>query len=125
VKLPCLDGWNEERRQIARRYEEAAQATGLHLPHRASGTDYVAHLCVGRHRQRDEVRERLGRQGVATAIHYPLLDYQQPGLKSLWPVLPELPASEAAAQEILTLPCFPGMDGAEIDHVCEAIRTCC
>jgi len=125
VKLPHLDRWNAERRRIAGRLQQAAMGTELRFPRISTGEDYVAHLCVARHLDRDQVRRRLSESGVSTAIHYPVLDYEQPGLKPLGLSSCRLPTSEAVQREILTLPCFPGMTGDEIDHVCEAIKTCC
>jgi dTDP-4-amino-4,6-dideoxygalactose transaminase len=125
VKLPHLERWNAERRQIAGRLQEAANGTALRFASRAASADYVAHLCVARHSDRDRVRAQLAASGVATAIHYPLLDYQQPGLKPLCPGTWRLVRSEAAQREILTLPCFPGMKDSQIEQVCDAIRSCC
>jgi dTDP-4-amino-4,6-dideoxygalactose transaminase len=125
VKLPHLDRWNTERRRIAGILREAAKQTDLRFPVVSMGADYVAHLCVARHADRDQVRRRLAIAGVSTAIHYPLLDYEQPGLRPLELGTWRLPNSEAAGQEIFTMPCFPGMTSSEIDQVCEAIRSCC
>jgi len=125
VKLPHLDRWNAERRRIAGRLQQAALGTDLRFASVSTGEDYVAHLCVARHPERDQVRRSLATAGVSTAIHYPVLDYEQPVLKPLGLSGCRLPTSEAAQREILTLPCFPGMTDSEIDHVCEAIRRFC
>lgn len=125
VKLPHLDRWNEERRRIASQYRQAAEGTLMRFPQSTWGEEFVAHLCVARHPDRDQVRQRLADEGVGTAIHYPVLDYKQPGLKSLWTIPHRLPISEIVQREILTLPCFPGLTEIEIEHVCRAIKTYC
>ncbi len=123
-KLPHLDAWNERRRAIVGRYREAAAGTGLRLPH-VPGPDFVAHLCVGRHARRDEVRRRLQERGIATAVHYPTPDHRQPAMAGqAWRAV-GLAETEAAQGEILTLPCFPEMTPSEIDYVCDAIRVVC
>jgi dTDP-4-amino-4,6-dideoxygalactose transaminase len=36
----------------------------------------------------------------------------------------KLPASEAAAREVLSLPVYPQLSEAQIGHVCRALRAC-
>ncbi|MGA2618564.1 MAG: DegT/DnrJ/EryC1/StrS family aminotransferase [Thermoguttaceae bacterium] len=120
-KIPHLDGWNQRRRSIATRYCDAASDTRLRLVHAAT-PDYVAHLCVARHPQRDRARRWLEERGVGTAIHYPVLDHRQDSLGGReWRAV-ELTETESAQAEILTVPCFPELTDLEIDYVCDAIR---
>ena len=120
-KLPCLDRWNQQRRDIVARYHEATRETRLQLVH-AAHSDFVAHLCIARHPDRDALRCRLEEKGVSTAIHYPILDHHQPSIQGMpWRAM-ELPATNSAQAEILTLPCFPEMTESEINYVCDMIR---
>ena len=120
-KLPRVDGWNQRRRAIVARYREAAAGAALRLVHNP-GEDFVAHLCVARHPRRDRVRARLAEQGIATAIHYPVADHQQLALQGRpWRKV-DLSATEAAQNEILTLPCFPEMTESEIDCVSSSLH---
>ncbi|MGD0899539.1 MAG: DegT/DnrJ/EryC1/StrS family aminotransferase [Thermoguttaceae bacterium] len=122
-KLPYLDRWNERRREIVARYGESARGTALRLVHEPV-PEYVAHLCIARHHDRDGLCRRLKENGVSTAIHYPLLDHQQESLrKAPWRAM-GLPNSESAQGEIVTLPCFAEMTEAEVDCVSDAIRSC-
>jgi dTDP-4-amino-4,6-dideoxygalactose transaminase len=121
-KLPHLDQWNQRRRAIVARYREAAAGTQLRLVHEP-GPDYVAHLCVARHPDREEARRHLESRSIATAIHYPVLDHQQPAMADVpWRAV-ALPETESAQREILTLPCFAEMTEDEVGHVCHAIRS--
>jgi dTDP-4-amino-4,6-dideoxygalactose transaminase len=120
LRLPRVDAWNQTRRSIVARYIEAARGSELRF-HSTPTDDYVAHLAVATHPRRDEFRQQLEQAGVATAIHYPILDCHQHAFPSELPV-PQLPRSEAAINTILTLPCFPGMTESEIQQVCAAIR---
>jgi dTDP-4-amino-4,6-dideoxygalactose transaminase len=121
-KLPHLDQWNERRREIVARYADAlrdAQTTRLiHEP----GPDYVGHLCVLSVSNRAEAQARLEQRGVQTAVHYPLLDYQQQALTVTPFRRVPTPHSEWAAQHVLSVPCFPELTGAEIEHVAESLR---
>jgi dTDP-3-amino-2,3,6-trideoxy-4-keto-D-glucose/dTDP-3-amino-3,4,6-trideoxy-alpha-D-glucose/dTDP-2,6-dideoxy-D-kanosamine transaminase len=122
VRLPHLNRWNEQRRDIVRRYAEASADTRLSWVSRPF-PDNACHLAVARHPERDRIREWFQHRGVSTAIHYPLLDTEQPALKQVAWKADELAQSSAAQEEIFTLPCFPQMTSAEIDHVCSILKS--
>lgn len=119
LRLPCVDAWNQARRSIVARYIEAARGTELRF-HSTPTDDYVAHLAVATHPRRDQFRLQLEQAGIATAIHYPVLDCHQHGFPMQLPLC-QLPRSAAASNTILTLPCFPGMTESEIQQVTAAI----
>jgi len=121
VKLPLLDDWNERRREIVQRYIEAAAGSRLQIIHEPE-KDYVAHLCVARHPARDDVSRQLRDSGVATAIHYPIPDNEQPALASIPWRAGSLAVAMKAQKEILTLPCFVELTEDEISHVCTVLR---
>lgn len=118
-KLPHLDRWNAERRQIARRYNQAFSSLPLRCP-ASVDEDYVAHLYVLRLAERDDLRAFLKEQGVTTDVHYPVPDHQQKAYAS--PVAPPLPVTEEACAQVVSLPCFPGMTEEEVGHVSHAVR---
>jgi aminotransferase EvaB len=119
VKLPHLDRWNAERRTIATRYNEAFADLPLQLP-ASVGEDYVAHLYVVRTPERLALQAHLGAAGVNSDIHYPLPDHQQPA----YPVERSfnLANTEQACNEVLSLPCFPGLTNEEVERVVTAVR---
>jgi dTDP-4-amino-4,6-dideoxygalactose transaminase len=112
AKLPHLDRWNARRREIAAAYDAALGVPSL------SGEDYVAHLYVIRTGFRDEVRAALAQRGIATDIHYPVPDYLQAAAP---PLDIHLPATELAAREVLTLPCYAELTDDVVATVCAAL----
>ncbi|MFH2203143.1 MAG: DegT/DnrJ/EryC1/StrS family aminotransferase [Elusimicrobiota bacterium] len=120
VKLPRLTDANNRRREIARRYSAAFRELDLKLP-AADGEDYVAHLYVIRSRERDALRRRLADQGVAAAVHYPVPDHRQPIIAAAC----ALPVTDKCCAEVLSLPCFPEMTDAEVEHVIQAVKEVC
>ena len=122
AKLPYLEERNERRRAICRRYQERIQHTSIWWP-AIGGEDDTAHLCVLRTPDRDRLRAFLATVGVATGIHYPLVDHEQPAIRLQLSTAPRLPHSEAAARELLTLPNFPEMTEGEIDHVSSSLES--
>jgi dTDP-4-amino-4,6-dideoxygalactose transaminase len=121
TKLPLLDGYNARRRTIAARYAAVRHQRIRHPV--AHGEDYVAHLYVLRTDARDDLRRHLSAHGIASDVHYPLLDTQQPILQSTPSAKTKLPVSERAVQEILTLPCYPELTDDEVARVCNALAT--
>jgi len=112
VKLPHLDGWNARRREIAGIY--GSEDT---LP------DYVAHLYVIRAKNRDCIRRALRTAGIGTDVHYPVPDHRQESMRGVAFRQTALPVTEACADEVLTLPCFPEMTDGEVEEIAELLRS--
>lgn len=122
-KLPLLDGWNRERAEAADFYDEVLAGVGdLRLPPRAAGSTPVWHLYVIRSSRRDELMAHLAEEGIATARHYP----EPPHLSDAFGHLAEgpgsFPVTERLADELLSLPLFPGIEREQLEAVADAIR---
>jgi len=115
VKLPLLDRWNARRRDIATRYSKGITNPKVSAPD-FRGTEYVAHLYVLRAAERDRLRQHLTQAGIPTDVHYPVADYAQSAYRHLFAGV-QLPVTERACAEVLTLPCFPEMNDAEVDAI--------
>jgi aminotransferase EvaB len=69
--------------------------------------------------ERDQLAAGLAARGVETAVHYPWLVTEMPGLRMAPATTP------CAAQRrgrILSLPCFPELTDDEVDQVCGALE---
>jgi dTDP-3-amino-2,3,6-trideoxy-4-keto-D-glucose/dTDP-3-amino-3,4,6-trideoxy-alpha-D-glucose/dTDP-2,6-dideoxy-D-kanosamine transaminase len=121
TKLQHLDGWNVRRREIAATYSAALAGQAVECP-RDFGEDYVAHLYVIRGTARDRRREALQGGGIATDIHYPVPDHLQEAARGTRAARVQLPATEKAAREVLTLPCYPELEDGEISLVVDALQ---
>ena len=123
AKLPLLDGWNERRRAIAARYADGlAGVPGVTTPAAGAGDELVHHLYVIRCDRRDALQRHLAAAEIATSVHYPRPLHQQPAFAP-WGEGRSFPAAEAAAREVLALPCYPELADAAVDHVCATIRS--
>ncbi len=125
AKLPRLAGWNERRRAIASRYGEllagAAREGKLRLPTEAAGRRHVYHqyvVCVG---NRDAVRARLAKDGIATAVFYPVPLHLQQCFRDLGYREGSFPEAEKAAKEVLALPIFPELADEEVERVAASL----
>lgn len=118
VKLPLLDLWNSRRREIHGQYENVASER-VKFVNRATPA-YVGHLAVVEVQDRDAFRTHLAENGVATDVHYPTPDHQQPVSNAR---IPSLPTTENLAATIVSLPLFPTLTSAEIATVCASVET--
>ncbi len=130
-KLARLDGWNDERRRLAAtmrtRLRELEGRSADGVIEVASGPppagDHVYHLFVVRSDFRDELREHLSNRGVASGIHYPTPIHLSEAYADLGVARGSLPVSEDLAERICSLPLFPGLSGAELERIVEAVAS--
>jgi len=121
-KLPLLDGWNDERRAVAERYTTAlADVAELRTPPVAPDSDPVWHLYVVRTSRRTELADFLRGRAIATGVHYPDPPHLTDAYAYLGYPAGSFPVSEALANEVLSLPIFPGMQDAQVAAVVEGI----
>lgn len=120
VMLEHLDGFNENRRAIAARYNE--RLAGLvRTPVEKTWARHVYHMYVVRAERRDDLQKHLKENGVETGIHYPVPNHQQPAVTNQFKNIAPLPRTEAAVKEILSLPIHGEMSLAAADQVCDSI----
>ena len=112
ARLPFLEGRNARRRAIAARYAGHVELYG-------DRESTVAHHAVALCDERDKLAASLGDLGVDTAVHYPWLVTEMPGLAM---VPAATPVAAARRDRILSLPCFPELTDDEVDQVCEALE---
>jgi dTDP-4-amino-4,6-dideoxygalactose transaminase len=125
-KLPRLDEWNAERREIADRYLEGMKdCPGLDLPSCPKDMTPIWHQFVIRHSRRDALIHLLEEAGVGTNIHYPIPPHLQPAYADL--EIPEgsQPISEAIHREVISLPIWHGLGDKRIGVVIQAVREAC
>ena len=119
-KLGRTEEWTQRRIALAARYREQLAGTAVGLVSVAPSARHVYHLFVVRVAERERVRAELTARGIQTGVHYPVPCHQQPPLKRF--ADGELPVTERAAEEILSLPLFPHMTDRQVDAVCAALR---
>jgi dTDP-4-amino-4,6-dideoxygalactose transaminase len=132
VKLKYIDGWNEARRVVAKRYHALFAAAGLAeagpypshgivLPHEVAGSRHVWHQYVIRTNRRDALREFLTARRIGSEIYYPVPLHMQDALKGLGYAKGSFPEAERAAREVLALPIFPELREDEQQTVVAAV----
>lgn len=108
VKLKYLDHENKQRQRIATRYHKYLQSVN-------NGGNY--HQFVIRSKERDRLGDFLKEHGVEIAIHYPM---SIPNQKIIDKKI--CPKAVQFTQEVLSLPCRPGVTMKQIDYICKMIK---
>jgi dTDP-4-amino-4,6-dideoxygalactose transaminase len=125
VKLRCLDEWTRRRKERARRYDELFQESGLaergEVRTPKAARDHVYHQYVIRSARRDELRDHLAAQGIASAIYYPVPLHLQPCFRDLGHARGDFPNAERASEESLALPIHPDLTDDQQSIVVSAI----
>jgi len=123
VKLKHLDDWSRARSELADRYDDALKGIeGVVTPYRAPGRSHIFHQYTIRvlDDRRDELRDHLKKEGIGTMIYYPLPLHLQGCFADLGYSEGDLPESERASREVLSLPIE--LKNEEIDRLLESIR---
>jgi perosamine synthetase len=122
-QLAKLPDFIEQRRRTARRYDAGFADAPLIRPlaaHPDAGHGY--HLYVVRVPQRDQVFARLRQAGIGVNVHY-MPVHLHPYYRQRLGTGPGLcPVAEAACEEILSLPIFPGLAMPDQERVINALR---
>jgi dTDP-4-amino-4,6-dideoxygalactose transaminase len=122
VKLAHLNTQNARRRAIAAAYDEALRGKSL-IPAVRAGAEHVFHLYVLRSQERSALQARLREGGIGTGIHYATPVHLQPAYRDRLPLGPAgCRATEAAANQVLSLPMYPELTEAQVSHICDVLR---
>jgi dTDP-4-amino-4,6-dideoxygalactose transaminase len=129
VKLPHLNEWHSQRQDNAKHYNKlfAEKDLGgkIELPFVGhSGNLQNPHIYnqyVIKAQRRDELQSFLAENEIASEVYYPLPFHLQECFLHLGGKTGDFPVSEAAAEEVLALPVYPGMTKEMRETVVEQI----
>jgi UDP-N-acetyl-3-dehydro-alpha-D-glucosamine 3-aminotranferase len=122
VKLRHLDAWAAARRGKAATYNRLLSGiSGVVTPAVAPWAEHVYHQYTIRVPQRDHVQEVLAAHRIASTVYYPTPMHLQPAYHSLGYKPGDLPESEGAAAEVLSLPIYPELKEQQIARVAEVL----
>lgn len=128
-QLQKLPGWLNRRRDIAWRYNRAFSAQALIRPLGVEdNVSHAYHLYVVRidfsklYVERATIFAKLRAAGVGVNVHY-IPVHLHPYYRKKFGTGPGLcPVAEAAYEQILTLPMYPGLTDQQVDTVCGTIQ---
>jgi dTDP-4-amino-4,6-dideoxygalactose transaminase len=123
VKLPHLAAWTARRQAIAARYLTEIRLADVRLPEQPTYGQSVFHQFTLRHPRRDALREHLAKHEVGTDLIYPVPLHLQKCYAGLGHGRGAFPVAERAAETCVSLPIFPELTDAQVDHVVRAVNS--
>jgi dTDP-4-amino-4,6-dideoxygalactose transaminase len=124
AKLPSLEAWHDGRRRNAAFYDSVLAGLPIGLPVVRPHNDsifnqYTIRVPAGK---RDALQNCLTEAGIGTLIYYPVPLHMQECFAHLGCKEGDLPHSEAAAREVLSIPVFPELTTEQLHYVADTIR---
>ncbi len=120
VQLTKVDAWTAQRQANAAALTAGlAAVAGVTTPFVAPEAVHVYHQYTIRvdAAERDRLRDALkAEHNVGSGVYYPIPNHRLPSLAPFAPGL-ELPETERAAAEVLSLPVHPSLSGADIERI--------
>jgi len=118
VQLEALPGRTVKRRSHAATL--TSELHGLQTPVERPGCFHVYHQYTVRipDGSRDEFAAQLSARGVGSGVYYPIPNHRLPSFD----VNRDLPETEKAAAEVLSLPVYPSLTEAELETVIAAVN---
>ena len=110
---------NKSRQTIVKKYQLAVKS-----PRRiifADDDSFVGHMAVLVSPTRDRDRSAFENAGIATGVHFPVLDHQQGAWKHHFDSV-TLPNSEKLVEQIISIPCFTQLHETEIERICSVLK---
>jgi len=124
AKLTKVDTWNNARRRNAQRYTASLEAVdGIEVPLQTADSHHVFHQYTIRAKNRDSLQQYLKEHDITTAIYYPIPLHLQKALNHLTYKPGDLPASERASREVLSLPVYAELEADKIEYVVDLVRS--
>ncbi|RZU52400.1 hypothetical protein EV385_4258 [Krasilnikovia cinnamomea] len=120
-QLRQLPQWTRQRRAHAKFFD--ATLTAVATPPVADGVSHVYHQYTVRvDGDRDAVAQELRERGVGTGVYYPTPIHRLRPFRDSPGVRGELPETERAARQVLSLPVFPSLTQAELERIAVAVN---
>jgi dTDP-4-amino-4,6-dideoxygalactose transaminase len=121
AKLAYLDRWTEGRREKARAYDKLFEGSPVKTPVIESGNTHIFHQYTIRVPRRDDLRSHLASKDIGAEIYYPVPLHLQECFQSLGYREGDLPESERAAKECMSLPVYPELTVEQQEYVAAAV----
>lgn len=122
VKLKYLQGWNDKRRAIAKRYLSEITNPAIKMQKQPEWADSVFHLFVVTTEERDRFVKHLADNNIVAAYHYPVPCHLQKAYDHLGYKKGDFPNSEYLAAHCVSLPMYAELTEDDVDIVIETVN---
>lgn len=126
VQLTKVDAWTAQRQANAAALNAGlAGLAGVTVPHVDEAAVHVYHQYTIRvdAAERDRLRDALKEEhNIGSGVYYPIPNHRLPSLAHFAPGL-ELPETERAASEVLSLPVHPSLGDGDIERIVAGVTS--
>lgn len=123
IKLKYLEGWNNRRRAIAKRYLSEIKNPKVKMQHQPEWADSIFHLFVITTEDREHLMKYLNEHQIFPALHYPVPCHLQKAYAHLGYKKGDCPNAEYLAEHCLSLPMFAELTDEDVTRVIEALNS--
>jgi dTDP-4-amino-4,6-dideoxygalactose transaminase len=120
VRLPKLEANNQERKRLAKCYNEGLKELPIAIPD--YNPDSAYHIFPILTKERDRLQRFLQERGISTLIHYPVPPHLQECYRDRSWTKCSLPITEMISQQELSLPLYPCLTPTMQAYVIEQIH---
>ncbi len=122
IKLRHLATWNAQRSAHAQTYARLLADAPLGLPVTGQDRAHVWYVYVVRTTDREHLQLALREREIGTGVHFPVPIHLQPATQYLGYRAGDLPHTEQAAAEVLSIPMYAELTQTQLDWVSSTIR---
>lgn len=121
VRLPRLDGYLARRRELASLYDELLVDSPIQSVSVDPRAEHAYYVYAVRHPRRDDIVAELRARDIVVNISYPWPVHTMRGFTNLGYGEGDLPATEAHAASVFSLPMYPQLSDDAVRQVCAAL----
>lgn len=122
VKLKYLGGWNDRRREIAKRYHAEITNKKITMQAQPAWANSIYHLFVVTVNDRDDLVAYLNKHNIFPALHYPVPCHLQKAYEGLAYKKGDCPNAEYLAAHCVSLPMFAELTDEEVSVVIDCLN---
>lgn len=117
IKLKYLEGWNNRRREIAKRYQSEITNTKIKMQAKPEWSDGIYHLFVVTTENKEALVKHMADNGINAAYHYPVPCHLQKAYVHLGYKAGSMPNSEYLAAHCVSLPMYAELTNEQVEKV--------
>ena len=121
-RLSRLSQVIKKRRKNADMYRELLNSSQIHIPEEREEEFNTYHTFVIQCDKRNELKRNLMKQGIETAIHYPVPIHLQPAASHLGYSKGDFPVTDGHTKKIITFPCDQHLKKSEMNYIIKTVN---
>lgn len=122
VKIKYLAGWNNRRKDIAKKYQQEIKNKKVTMQAQPQWADSVYHLFVVTVEKRDDLVAYLNKLNIFPALHYPVPCHLQKAYANMGHKEGDFPNSEYLAAHCVSLPMYAELTDEEVGYVIDCLN---